>query len=107
MVDESLVAYLKTQMLEDNPAWLQLGNLQTDMFGNKVRKGQLKLEEPLDRNSWKDRTEELEIKLRRLIAYSNDEHPFSDEEDIQHLIYAIDHCKILDPACGSGAFPIG
>ncbi len=107
MVDESLIAYLKTQMLEDNPAWLQLGNLQTDMFGNNVRKGQLKLEQPLNRNRWKDRVQELENNLRKLLAYSNDEHLFTNEEDIQHLIYAIDHCKILDPACGSGAFPMG
>lgn len=107
MVDESLIAYLKTQMLEENPAWLQLGNLQTDMFGNNTRKGQLKLEQSLNKNRWSDRVTELESNLRKLIAYSNDEHPFIDEEDIQRLIYAIDHCKFLDPACGSGAFPMG
>jgi type I restriction-modification system DNA methylase subunit len=107
MVDESLIAYLKTQMLEDKPAWLQLGNLQTEMFGNDVRKGQLKLEQPLNKSRWKEKKEELETNLRKVIAYSNDEHPFTDEEDIQQLIYAIDHCKILDPACGSGAFPMG
>lgn len=107
MVDESLIAYLKTQMLEDKPAWLQLGNLQSKMFGNEVRKGQLKLEQPLSKSRWKEKKIELEDNLRKLIAYSNDEHPFTDEEDIQQLIYAIDHCKILDPACGSGAFPMG
>lgn len=107
MVDESLIAYLKTQMLEDKPSWLQLGNLQTELFGNETRKGQLKLEQSLNKGTWKERKEELETNLRKLISYSNDEHPFTDEEDIQQLIYAIDHCKILDPACGSGAFPMG
>lgn len=107
MVDESLIAYLKTQLLEDRPAWLQLGNLQTELFGNEARKGQLKIEQTLNASKWKGKEEELEENLRKLIAYRNDEHPFSYEEDIQQLIYAIDHCKILDPACGSGAFPMG
>jgi type I restriction-modification system DNA methylase subunit len=107
MVDESLIAYLKSQMLEENPSWLQLGNLQIDLFGNDFRKGQLKLEQSLNINRWNGREEELENNLRKLITYSNDEHPFTEDEDIQHLIYAIDHCKILDPACGSGAFPMG
>ncbi len=107
MVDESLIAYLKTQMLEDKPAWLQLGNLQTELFGNEVRKGQLKLEQSLNKSRWKGKEEELEANLRKVISYSNDEHPFTNEDDIQQLVYAIDHCKILDPACGSGAFPMG
>ncbi|MBK7110262.1 MAG: Eco57I restriction-modification methylase domain-containing protein [Bacteroidetes bacterium] len=29
------------------------------------------------------------------------------KEDIEKLIEAINYCKILDPACGSGAFPMG
>lgn len=107
MVDESLIAYLKTQLLEDKPAWLQLGNLQSELFGNDVRKGQLKLEQPLNKSRWKNNEAELETNLRNLLAYTNDHHLFTDEEDIQQLIYAIDHCKILDPACGSGAFPMG
>ncbi len=107
MVDESLIAYLKSQMLEENPQWLQLGNLQTDMFGNDARIGQLNLEQPLNKNRWNGWEEKLENNLRKLITYSNDEHPFTEDEDIQQLIYAIDHCKILDPACGSGAFPMG
>lgn len=80
MVDESLIAYLKTQMLEDKPTWLQLGNLQSEMFGNEVRKGQLKLEEPLNKSRWKEKKKELEDNLRKLIAYSNDEHPFSNSK---------------------------
>ncbi len=47
-----------------------------------------------------------ETKLRRLLAYNDEPHQFTDIE-IQHLITAIDTLKILDPACGSGAFPMG
>ena len=42
-------------------------------------------------------------------AFATREHfqnPFSSEET-ETLIHAIDRVKILDPACGSGAFPMG
>lgn len=45
-------------------------------------------------------------KLRDLLSYNDLKNPFNDTETIQ-LIHAIDNCKILDPACGSGAFPMG
>ena len=41
-----------------------------------------------------------------LFAYTEREHPF-EENEVDTLIKAIDTCKILDPACGSGAFPMG
>ena len=47
-----------------------------------------------------------ETKLRHLLAYNDEPHQFTDTE-VEHLITAIDTLKILDPACGSGAFPMG
>ncbi|MCD6150468.1 MAG: hypothetical protein J7J70_02270 [Deltaproteobacteria bacterium] len=44
--------------------------------------------------------------FRLLISYS-DEIPESCKARKQDLISAIDNIKILDPACGSGAFPMG
>ncbi len=44
--------------------------------------------------------------LRTLLSYNNLTNPFNATETTQ-LIHAIDNCKILDPACGSGAFPMG
>ncbi len=41
-----------------------------------------------------------------LFAYTERQNPFTDDE-AETLIRAIDRCKILDPACGSGAFPMG
>jgi len=41
-----------------------------------------------------------------LFAYTEKDHAFTDAEK-HALIVAIDKCKILDPACGSGAFPMG
>ena len=44
--------------------------------------------------------------MRKLFSYADNENPFNETET-QILIKAIYDCKILDPACGSGAFPIG
>lgn len=53
-----------------------------------------------------DNTEEIEIKLRDLFAHTIDLPEFSKAENTA-LIKAISEAKILDPACGSGAFPMG
>ena len=44
--------------------------------------------------------------LDLLFAYTEKEHAFTAPE-VAGLIAAIDALKILDPACGSGAFPMG
>ena len=44
--------------------------------------------------------------LELLFAYTEKAHAFSASE-VACLIAAIDALKILDPACGSGAFPMG
>ncbi|MCR4318603.1 MAG: Eco57I restriction-modification methylase domain-containing protein [Planctomycetes bacterium] len=49
---------------------------------------------------------EIDDRLRQLFAYTDEDHKFSDSE-VKAIISAIDNCKILDPACGSGAFPMG
>ena len=48
----------------------------------------------------------LRKNLDDLFSYSEKEHQFNFKE-VDVLIKAIDNCKILDPACGSGAFPMG
>lgn len=50
--------------------------------------------------------EDYETRLRELFSYSEDYNPFDEEETIQ-IIESLNNCKILDPACGSGAFPMG
>jgi len=49
---------------------------------------------------------EFETQLRELVSYSETPNPF-DEKVTKSLIEAINKCKILDPACGSGAYPMG
>jgi type I restriction-modification system DNA methylase subunit len=71
MVDESLLASLKTKLEAACPS-----------------------------------AENSEERLRHLFAYNDQPHQFTTAE-VDALIEAIDHLKILDPACGSGAFPMG
>lgn len=49
---------------------------------------------------------EFEERLRDLLSYNPNVPDFSEEEK-SRLIAAIDNVKVLDPAAGSGAFPMG
>ena len=48
----------------------------------------------------------LPQRLRALLSYRQTGHDFSVAETLQ-LISAIEKLRVLDPACGSGAFPMG
>ena len=85
MVDESLKAYLKTKIKD---AAFSKGTL----------------EEKTAVIAELDKT--IDSKLDILVSYNENELDFSEEERKEILRY-IDECKILDPACGSGAFPMG
>lgn len=57
----------------------------------------------------KNKTGTDEAKLKALISWGqadDDEHPLTDSEK-QKVVNALAGLTILDPACGSGAFPIG
>ena len=71
MVDEALIAHLKTKLEANQPS-----------------------------------ANNLEERLRHLFAYDEEPHQFS-AKGVDVLIDAIDHLKALDPAVGSGAFPMG
>jgi adenine-specific DNA-methyltransferase len=49
---------------------------------------------------------DIEGRLRRLFSYEEEGHGFTEKE-AEHLVAAIDQLKALDPAVGSGAFPMG
>ncbi len=49
-----------------------------------------------------------EEKLRNLYSYDSEDNPFFENNSAtNHLIRSLSEVKILDPACGSGAFPMG
>jgi len=86
MVDEALLAYLKTKVEQTFLSVAQCGTSATATDKNVCAT--------------------LEKKLRHLFAYNDEPHQFSPAE-VKTLIAAIDNLKALDPACGSGAFPMG
>ncbi len=51
--------------------------------------------------------DDAETGLVYLIGYNEKGYEYFNEKQTSVLINAIDICKILDPACGSGAFPMG
>lgn len=64
------------------------------------------LNSSLIKDSEGEKQHDFNAKLRQLFSYTSEEPSFTDAEKVA-LINAIDNCKILDPACGSGAFPMG
>lgn len=48
----------------------------------------------------------IEQRLRELISYNETENPFTEKETVA-VIQALENLKVFDPACGSGAFPMG
>lgn len=103
MVDESLKAYLSEHLTEYNSkGFKKLGSSQGHLFGNEGVKGQLDLVAPIAETT----SESIKEALDSLFSYTQEENPF-DTELTPVLIRAIDRCRILDPACGSGAFPMG
>ena len=52
------------------------------------------------------KAEDAVVGLEFLLGYNEKDHLF-DENQTKALIKGINECKIFDPACGSGAFPMG
>ncbi|GLI54327.1 Eco57I restriction-modification methylase domain-containing protein [Thermodesulfovibrio yellowstonii] len=55
---------------------------------------------------FKTKTNIDEQKLRNILSYSEETVELTNEEK-QQIIYSIDSLKVIDPAVGSGAFPMG
>jgi tRNA1(Val) A37 N6-methylase TrmN6 len=107
MVEESLIAYLKNELLHEEAGVVEIGKTQIAMFGNEVKTTQLSLEQKIDESPFKGKEDELVTMLHQLVSYSNI-NPFDNYPEVQKkIIKALDNCKILDPACGSGAYPMG
>jgi len=108
MVDESLIAYLKNKILEeDEHVFIEIGEIQTNLFGNSGKSGQLTFQTNPTASEFKNNEEILDSLLHHLVSYDPG-NPFAGyPETTKRILYHIDKCKILDPACGSGAFPMG
>jgi hypothetical protein len=89
-----------------NPETQTTARKQTGSFYTPREIVQYMVEESLVAHLKRTVGEEYESEYRQLMEYTDDEIKLSDE--IKHqIITSLYNCKILDPACGSGAFPMG
>lgn len=108
MLDESLIAYLNRKLTGIPDTFQHFGGKQTNFLGNSYKNGQLDIQINLVHNKWLGKEEKLDKCLRKLFSYENDENPFEGDIDSTNaIIVYLSDCKILDPACGSGAFLMG
>lgn len=107
MVDESLIAYLKNKILSEQSAYIEIGKTQTNLFGNEGKQGQQSIQMDVTGSEFKGNDAELDVLLHELMSY-NPGNPFKSYPKTSKLILEhLNKCTILDPACGSGAFPMG
>lgn len=122
MCQESLINYLDTALNGNPAAYEKLGAGQTDLFGNKSRKGQLVTEiesgqmvkvprEDIEKfiregTSAIDHDARVEKQGRETEAYSY-QLPESVRTYAADLDKALADIRVCDPAIGSGAFPVG
>ena len=112
MVDEALIAYLNTQMEAAHRVPASVGSPDPlppeGGTPNSAKTANDSPSPPPGERAGVRGQPDLEPKLRSLFSAhpTHFQNPFSPGETAA-LIAAIGRVKILDPACGSGAFPMG
>ena len=89
-----------------NPETQTTARKQTGSFYTPREIVQYMVDESLVAHLKRTVGEELEAEYRNLLQYSDDEITLTDEQK-NRIMQSLYECKILDPACGSGAFPVG
>jgi len=89
-----------------NPETKSTARKQTGSFYTPREIVQYMVDESLVAHLRRTVSENLEEEYRKLMRYTDEEITLTAEQkkNIMHSLY---ECKILDPACGSGAFPMG
>lgn len=89
-----------------NPETQTTARKQTGSFYTPREIVQYMVDESLVAHLKRTVGDELETEYRKLISYVDDDILLTNEQKKQ-VMESIYHCKVLDPACGSGAFPVG
>ncbi|MFR9592120.1 MAG: N-6 DNA methylase [Rikenellaceae bacterium] len=89
-----------------NPETKATARKQTGSFYTPREIVQYMVDESLVAHLKRTVGEDLEDEYRRLMRYTDEELSLTDEQK-RKIINSLHDCKILDPACGSGAFPMG
>lgn len=89
-----------------NPETQTTARKQTGSFYTPREIVQYMVDESLVAHLKRTAGEDLEPEYRKLIQYTDEEPQLTDEQKRQ-IMQSLYDCKVLDPACGSGAFPMG
>ena len=89
-----------------NPETQTTARKQTGSFYTPREIVQYMVDESLVAHLKRTVGDELEEQYRQLMRYTYEEVPLTDVQRKQ-IMQSLYHCKVLDPACGSGAFPMG
>ena len=89
-----------------NPETQTTARKQTGSFYTPREIVQYMIDESLLAHLKRTVGEELEEEYRKLLSYSDEDVNLTDEQRLK-IMQSLYDCKILDPACGSGAFPMG
>ncbi len=89
-----------------NPETKTTARKQTGSFYTPREIVQYMVDESLIAHLKRTVGEELEDEYRKLMQYTDDEATLTNEQK-SAIIRSLQNCKVLDPACGSGAFPVG
>jgi hypothetical protein len=102
MVDEALVAWLLPKLPRELD--LKPTRPRTEMLNLGPAPGDLPLERSVGAPT--EPSGEDEARLRALLSFASRGHDFTPRQ-VDALIAAIESMKAIDPAVGSGAFPLG
>lgn len=89
-----------------NPETQTTARKQTGSFYTPREIVQYMVDESLVAHLKRTVGEDLEPEYRKLIQYTDEKPQLTDEQKCQ-IMQSLYNCKVLDPACGSGAFPMG
>ena len=89
-----------------NPETQSTARKQTGSFYTPREIVQYMVDESLVAHLKRTVGEDLEPEYRKLIQYT-DEGPTLTDDQKRQIMQSLYECKVLDPACGSGAFPMG
>ncbi|MBR8713640.1 Eco57I restriction-modification methylase domain-containing protein [Porphyromonas levii] len=89
-----------------NPETKTTARKQTGSFYTPREIVQYMVDESLVQYLKQNVGDELEVQYRQLMQFT-DEHIELTDAEKHKIIQALYECKVLDPACGSGAFPVG
>ncbi|MDX2047902.1 MAG: TaqI-like C-terminal specificity domain-containing protein [Chitinophagaceae bacterium] len=116
MVNESLKAYLETRLLPSlpyqpdetivsEPEVAYSGTLFQQHEPQQLRMN-LSDKQRAEVSEAEKKREKLKEKIEKFLSPACAESPF-DKEETQKVRKTLTNIKVLDPACGSGAFPMG